>query len=220
METSTIPDFWAWLDGVSTPPQPEPKPDPVKPINHVHTITGSGRRKYPNIKTRQAVLRQQRDRCLYCGHMFGTTVRRKRGGTVALRINWDHFVPYAYGHTNAGANWVAACHVCNNIKSCRMFDTVREAQTYVRARWSEKGYELLAALLPVTIEEPAPAEPERNSLDMTPADMRAAWDAYDEELGKPTSSFQAAAEAAFLAAFKAGIRAAADAHTPNPAQGN
>lgn len=59
-----------------------------------------------------------------------------------LRLNWDHFVPFAYGRTNASANWVAACHVCNGIKSCRVFDTVLEAQEYIRERWAAKGYAL------------------------------------------------------------------------------
>src|SRR5688500_6510297 len=127
METSTIPDFWAWLDRTSTPAQPEPKTAPAPPPSYAHAITGSGRRKYPNVKTRQAILHTHRDRRLYCGAVFGTPVRRKRGHSATRRINWDHFVPYAYVLTNGTHIWVAACHVCNNIKNCRMFDTVREA---------------------------------------------------------------------------------------------
>lgn len=210
---TVLPDFWAWLDGTAVPKQREPEPDP-EPTTYAHAVTGSGQRKRPSAKIRQAALKRQRNRCLYCGHKFGTVVQRTRRGrgrnrTATLRINWDHFVPYAYGLTNGAHNWVAACHVCNNIKSCRMFDTVREAQAFVRARWAEKGYELLAPLLDVELAQPAQIdiddEPEPIiKPNMTPDDVKAAWDAYDRKPGE----FREAIEAGFLAAFEAGWRTA------------
>lgn len=207
MEASTFTDFWAWLDGASAPKQREPEPETASPLTHAFAVTGSGQRKRPNARIRQAILSRQRNRCLYCGHKFGTTVRRKRARTATLRLNWDHFVPYAYGLTNGSTNWVAACHVCNNIKSCRMFDTVREAQAYVRARWADKGYELLAPLLSSVLEEQPAIEHEESVTDMTASDMRAGWDAYDEAVGED-KSFQDSVEAGFRAAYNAGLRAA------------
>src|SRR5688572_22071623 len=135
-------EFWSWLDG-ETPakcaPGTEFVPDP-QPLGIGYAITGSGRRRRPSADIRAAILARQNDRCLYCEHRFGTFVRR-RGRVISLRLHWDHFVPYAYGQTNEKHNWVAACHVCNGIKYCRMFDTVRDAQAYILARWEEKGYE-------------------------------------------------------------------------------
>jgi hypothetical protein len=110
-------------------------------------VTGAAQRRAPRGALREEVLARQRSRCLYCDLPFGSVVMR-RGEPVTLRINWDHFVPYAYAAGNPGDNWVAACHVCNGIKSARMFDTVMEAQQFIRARWAVMGYELGTDLLP------------------------------------------------------------------------
>jgi 5-methylcytosine-specific restriction endonuclease McrA len=141
---SALADFWAWLDGNRIPQQREPEPDP-EPLNYIGAITGSGKRTRPKAAIKKEILAKQKGRCLYCDHLIGAIVRRRKDNVV-LRINWDHFVPYAYGHTNAGTNWVAACHVCNNIKHCRMFDTVRDAKAFILARWADKGYEIRSAL--------------------------------------------------------------------------
>ncbi len=123
------------------------KPKPLEGIRQArgYAITGSGRRKAPPASIRARVLDVQRNRCMYCEHEFGTIVRRGTR-TLSLRLNWDHFIPYSFGLTNAGDNWIAACHVCNGIKSSRMFETVGRAKQFILARWVEKGYDLIPVL--------------------------------------------------------------------------
>ena len=106
-------------------------------------IGGADKRRTPTPTMRRKVLVRQHDRCMYCDNPFGWIVSRK-GRPVMLKLNWDHFVPYSFLGANPGDNWVAACHVCNNIKGPKMFDTIREAQQYIRARWGEKGYDIVA----------------------------------------------------------------------------
>ncbi len=165
--------FWSWF--ASKHParsRHEPTPDhptTAEPASHegptqrqiTHTrstrrgftvgyaLTASGQRRTPNAATRRDVLEAQRNRCLYCENTFGSIIRRGHK-TISLRLNWDHFVPYSYGLTNGGDNWVAACHVCNGIKSNRMFETVARAKTFILARWAEKGYDLKPIL---TVQE-------------------------------------------------------------------
>lgn len=135
-------DFWSWLDGDRTKkPKAKHQRQEQPPIQYA-AITGSGKRKKPTGAARKQILADQKDRCLYCDNRFGTLIHRARGKHVILGLNWDHFIPYAYGRTNANTNWIAACHICNGIKGCRMFDTIQEAREYILKRWEEKGYKL------------------------------------------------------------------------------
>jgi hypothetical protein len=104
-------------------------------------IIGTDRRKQPSTADRQRILAAQGDICLYCQLPIGTIVTRN-GRDVVLRRNWDHFVPYAYSARNPGTNWVLSCHVCNGIKSCRMFTTVKDAQDMILPIRKAKGYSM------------------------------------------------------------------------------
>lgn len=107
------------------------------------SVTGNGQRRRPKKSLRDAITTKQGGRCLYCELPIGTVVER-RGNLVTLQPHWDHFVPYAYSRANPNQGWVLACHVCNGIKSGKVFTTVGEAQTYIRERWEQKGYSLPA----------------------------------------------------------------------------
>lgn len=73
---------------------------------------------------------------------------------LLLKINWDHMVPHSYSQDNSTKNIVAACHVCNGVKSDLMFQTVEEAQTYVETKWQEKGYRFTPPeIVPAVFEE-------------------------------------------------------------------
>lgn len=137
-------------------------------------VTGSGLRRTPSATKRNEILEQQAGRCLYCDLRIGSIIRRF-GSPVSLRLNWDHFVPYAYGQTNAESNWVAACHVCNGIKGCRMFDTVTDAQAYIRGRRAAKGYETVLEL-PARIAAPSAVEKAKPSSSPEPLDVRESVD--------------------------------------------
>lgn len=105
-------------------------------------------RRGPGIKTQQAILRAQDHRCFYCGCSFGQTVYR-HSRPLCLRIQWDHVNPYVYSLDNRSQNFVAACQVCNKIKSSLLFGSLNEARTYIFAKWEEKAYSVLS---PVRIE--------------------------------------------------------------------
>ena len=101
-----------------------------------------------------SILTVQGDVCLYCEIPIGTTIwrryrasRRYRSLTVVLRRNWDHFVPYAFLEQNPNTNWVLACHVCNAIKTSKMFDTVESARRVILAARESKGYEPVRQVL-------------------------------------------------------------------------
>lgn len=90
-------------------------------------------RKGPGREEQRAQLLAQGDRCFYCDRVFGSHVRyRKR--LVTLRIHWDHLVPFSFSHDNQDANFVAACQICNLMKSNMCFQTVEDARIYLRAR--------------------------------------------------------------------------------------
>jgi len=103
--------------------------------------TQHGRRS-PKVATRREILAKQNNRCLYCDLPFGTEILRtgRKGRLVTLRLNWDHFIPYAYCLNNPHDNWVAACHVCNGIKGPRIFDTIADARRYIQNKALENGY--------------------------------------------------------------------------------
>ncbi|MEV4861481.1 HNH endonuclease [Streptomyces ossamyceticus] len=102
--------------------------------------SGISTRSYPRVAERRRAIDLQNNRCLYCEIPIGTAIWR-RSQTVILRTNWDHFIPYSYLARNPATNWVLSCHVCNNIKSCRMFDTVQAAREVILPARLSKGYE-------------------------------------------------------------------------------
>lgn len=103
-------------------------------------ISGIGTRRRPHQADRERVIERQGYACLYCEIPISTVIRR-RGRELILRANWDHFVPYSYSQRNPSANWVLACHVCNNIKTSRMFADVEAARRVILPERIAKGYE-------------------------------------------------------------------------------
>lgn len=112
-----------------------------------HRIDGNGSRKRPRETDKRRISELQSGRCLYCDLPIGAEIIRwsdpghKRNGLVVLRPQWDHFVPYSYSLRNPSANWVLACHVCNGIKTARMFDSVEKARELILPERIRKGYE-------------------------------------------------------------------------------
>ena len=60
----------------------------------------------------------------------------------ALRVVWDHLEPYCYKANNDDSNFVAACHICNGIKTDLCFRYVEDARKYIRERIEVKGYRI------------------------------------------------------------------------------
>jgi len=84
-------------------------------------------------------IKAQNNKCLYCGREFGTFLLRY-GELVRLYATWDHFVPFSYNQNNHSDNAVFACQYCNMFKSNRMFETVEEAQEWLKQRWLTAGF--------------------------------------------------------------------------------
>lgn len=85
------------------------------------------------------MLIEQRGCCLYCFLPLDSVVYR-HGKSVALELNWEHFKPYAYLQSNPRGNWVAACQICNRIKSDLHFGDLDEAREHITQRRTELGY--------------------------------------------------------------------------------
>lgn len=96
-------------------------------------------RRLPSLVARRECLERQNNRCLYCEREFGTVVFRGLRKRV-LKINWDHVVPWAYSQDNRDANFVAACCVCNGLKSSTLYPSLESAQVDLRHKWTEAGY--------------------------------------------------------------------------------
>jgi len=97
------------------------------------------RRKTISAKEKKIQLEKQDYRCFYCGKNLGSLVFRK-SKPVKLKTEWDHMIPYSLTQNNEPTNFVAACHICNRLKSSSVFQTVDEAKIYLLSRWEEKGY--------------------------------------------------------------------------------
>jgi len=91
------------------------------------------------LRQKRAKLIEQEWRCFYCERTLGSYVFRG-GREVKLKIHWDHQVPFSYSQNNAEHNFVASCHVCNRIKSDRLFQTVEEARVFIETERRGKGY--------------------------------------------------------------------------------
>ena len=90
-------------------------------------------------KAKDYILKLQDNRCIYCNTPFGF-IRYRNGKKIKLRIEFDHFVPYNYARNSDTTNIVAACHVCNRLKSYKIFDTIEECQVYLKFMRQSKGY--------------------------------------------------------------------------------
>ena len=81
----------------------------------------------------------QEGRCFYCDYSLDGHIIRN-GNAIKLRTHWDHFVPFCYSANNSSDNFVAACHVCNSIKSSLFFETADDARIYIETIKKSKGY--------------------------------------------------------------------------------
>jgi 5-methylcytosine-specific restriction endonuclease McrA len=109
------------------------------PTHYKREIEAVDKRKRPSLAYQEARLIAQDYRCFYCERAFHSVVLRY-SRPIPLKIHWDHFVPYAYSRDNSAVNFVAACHVCNAIKSDICFETLAEARIFIESRRQAKGY--------------------------------------------------------------------------------
>jgi len=114
---------------------------------------GGYKRKRPAPDIQAVILAEQGHRCFYCGTTFGDVVYRDGVVPRILTPVWDHVEPFAWQANNQTINFVAACSICNGIKSNKMFDTSAEARRFVWARRRKKGWHTATELRPDCLEE-------------------------------------------------------------------
>ncbi len=108
----------------------------------------------PRGKVAASILAKQEGKCFYCNRRFGSIVFRK-GHAVHLRVAWDHSVPHCFSRNNQLSNFVAACNICNGLKSGKVFDSIEEVTVYVCEAWERKGYTEALRKLQGTIQAKA-----------------------------------------------------------------
>ena len=98
------------------------------------------KRRRPGLTEQRAILEAQDYSCIYCQQRFDS-IRYRGKKPFKLRIHWDHSVPFAHTMNNRVENFVAACHVCNPLKSDKIFDSLDDARVYLHTARLGKGYD-------------------------------------------------------------------------------
>lgn len=105
------------------------------------TIANSKRKRPPRWLISEIVEKQE-NRCVYCDVLFGTAfIHPKKQRLFITTVCLDHFVPYNYIKANEFNNFVAACQICNGIKSKMLFENIEDAKAYIKHRRLKKGYD-------------------------------------------------------------------------------
>jgi hypothetical protein len=119
------------------------------------------RRYRPLAETQVRLLTEWENRCAYCRLPFGVFVWPRRMGRfdprgyyhptsyagIALRLEWDHFVPFTYSAANPETGFLPTCHLCNGLKADSMFRTIEGVREAIEPKWLAR-YELASG--PVT----------------------------------------------------------------------
>ena len=108
----------------------------------VRTVRREGRgvfkRKQPSVAHQRERLALQDNKCHWCARAFGDVVILRRGAVLTLRAVWDHFVPYSYTGSCDDLEFVAACQLCNGVKSNHIFDSEDECRQYLTRKTAKK----------------------------------------------------------------------------------
>lgn len=116
-----------------------------KPVNqelkkqNEYVAAPRNKRIKPSKKEQDLLYVLQNSRCLYCDRKIGT-MYECNGKVMFTREAWDHYIPFSFSFDNRKTNFVLSCHICNGIKSNKMFDTLEEVKNYVEYRRKKKGY--------------------------------------------------------------------------------
>lgn len=98
------------------------------------------RRRLIGQNEKKKILHEQNYECIYCGIPFGSPYAKKKGNKIfKTRVQIDHFIPFAYSANNKKGNYVASCHLCNAIKSDKIFNNIDEVRLYVIEKIERKG---------------------------------------------------------------------------------
>lgn len=88
---------------------------------------------------RKELIVKQGGKCFYCRVTFGSVISVGVTRRVTS-VHYDHVIPYAFiAGVNPVGNWVAACGLCNNLKSGRIFTSYEEDHPIPRPAVGRQG---------------------------------------------------------------------------------
>ena len=102
---------------------------------------GSLMRKRPSRYLQKELLKNQDNRCFWCGREFGSYILSPKNIVRKITPVWDHYIPYSYTGDNRG--FVAACQRCNAHKSAIIIsDSLTEdsLKEYLKRTWYKGGW--------------------------------------------------------------------------------
>ncbi|MEE9214897.1 MAG: HNH endonuclease signature motif containing protein [Thermodesulfobacteriota bacterium] len=106
----------------------------------VRECTGDYRRRHIPKGRQQQILLEQENKCKYCELEFGSRIKNlKTDKQVTLKITFDHVIPWSYSGTNK-EEIVAACQVCNGLKSNDFFDDIDSIKVELKNRRQNHGW--------------------------------------------------------------------------------
>lgn len=108
-------------------------------------VEGKNKRGIISHKIKNEVLKNQNNQCIYCGANFGEfRLNKKKTRLIRINPNYDHFIPWVYSRDNSASNIVAACSICNGLKSDKYFKTIEQTREYVLDRRIKIGWDKLS----------------------------------------------------------------------------
>jgi len=98
--------------------------------------TGKPKKKPCPDDIKKKLIKDQGDRCFWCGRMIGK--RYQKGNRIMfLKRNYDHAVPYSRLYRNGRDNWRLACNVCNRWKASIVFTNEHDCSEYLQKKWDK-----------------------------------------------------------------------------------
>jgi len=100
---------------------------------------GSQKRHQISRKIKNQILKKQENKCIYCKcDLDGWIFNKKRQEYTPVKIHYDHFISWNYSRNDQENNLVAACHVCNFIKSDLYFRDFVSTRDHILKKRAEK----------------------------------------------------------------------------------
>ena len=96
-------------------------------------------RQYIPKKIKLEILEKQEYKCIYCECDLRYSYIQRKKKVVRIKIHFDHFCPFRFNADNHKTNLVAACHVCNGIKSTKHFESIEKAREHIMKRHEKKN---------------------------------------------------------------------------------
>lgn len=87
----------------------------------------------------KTLVSKQSGLCFWCGIPF-EELEFSRRKLAKKKVHLEHLEPFIFAANECRKNLVAACSICNLIKSDLMFDSIYECRKYIKIQRRKKGY--------------------------------------------------------------------------------